>query len=551
MGKGVIKSGGENGLYNVKLTFNRDRVNNLISIMDTQITALNAEIDMMEAGDAKELKKLQRNSYQKKKEYLQNNMPEDPTVSAWCADFTEDMSGTVGTVEIPGERGVLQIQPGYESNAAYNTTRDGQLQLPVAGTPESVFYNLAMLPGWQKWMPTYRYGIISNIDTDNDTCNVTLDKVESSQQNLDINQINKLTGVAIEYMSCNAVAFEDGDSVLVEFASQDWAGAKVVGFKDNPVACEYEFYIRPTFNGYSPTYGGEGIRLENDEYDERASTTVTGDFAGLCGPFTQDVDTGDEDIFLNTSVAAGVNPNYAGVNNIFAHFVEVEEGEAAFHYGYTFSALNWFDAGKKEFKIGDGIGASILHVNRVSWLRYRNVLKGCAKTIETINDVKYSVYTVDFTGLYFPALTYTLKKYLSTWPCSGCGAQDTSQEAPIRYGLTVENIDADQVNNSGICIGYETECAYEEGECKAWLARAITSHTPEFVMTKDQICVLSDEYGCNTSYASITIDTNLYIHEQQIIHPYGSGIICEVLTTDCSDDEEYKYEITLAPENKF
>lgn len=237
MGKGIIKSGGDDGLYDVELTLHKDRVDDTIAIIDAQIEVLTTKIDGMEEGDAKELKKLMRASYQKRKDYINDNLPEDPTVSAWCGDLTEDLSGNVGTIEIPGERGIIQIQPGYEGGAAYDTTRDGQLQPAIANTPEGTFYNLAMLPGWQKWMPTYRHGIISNIDTDNDTCDVALDVVESSQQGLAVNQESNLSGIPIEYMSCNSSAFEDGDAVLVKFEGQEWSGAKVVGFKDNPKPC--------------------------------------------------------------------------------------------------------------------------------------------------------------------------------------------------------------------------------------------------------------------------------------------------------------------------
>jgi len=249
MGKGIIKSGGADGFYNVELTFERKRVDKTISLIDTRIEELNAKIDAIFIGEGtiKEREKkialceLERNLYIKRKEYIQNNMPEDLTVSAWCADLTEDISGNVGTIEVPGERGIVQIQPGYESNSIYDATRDGQLQPSIASTPAATFYNLAMLPGWQKWKPTYRYGVISNIDTDANTCDVKLDEVESSQQNLDINQELDLTGISVSYMSCDSSVFEDGDNVLVKFEGQAWAGAQVVGFKDNPKACAVEY----------------------------------------------------------------------------------------------------------------------------------------------------------------------------------------------------------------------------------------------------------------------------------------------------------------------
>ena len=188
---------------------------------------------------------LQSESFRKKAEYIVDNFPEDETISAWCADLTEDLSGDVGTLEIPGERGTVLIQPGYEDNAVYNLSRDGQIQPLIAANPYQTYYNLAMFPGWQKWKPTFRFGTITSIDSENDKANVTLDSVSSSQQALNINQSNTLTDVPVEYMSCNSAAFEVDDEVIIKF-EYDWSTPKVIGFKDNPKACEEFLYISAT-----------------------------------------------------------------------------------------------------------------------------------------------------------------------------------------------------------------------------------------------------------------------------------------------------------------
>jgi hypothetical protein len=52
-----------------------------------------------------------------------------------------------------------------------------------------------------------------------------------------VNQASTLTGIAVEYMSCNAEAFEVGDRVVVQFSGQNWASQKVIGFVDNPRPC--------------------------------------------------------------------------------------------------------------------------------------------------------------------------------------------------------------------------------------------------------------------------------------------------------------------------
>jgi len=251
MGKGEIISHLGSGKYSVKLALHREHITAKISDLAAQIIVLDnsiAALDPAAEGYEASLEKLTalKLSCEKKKAYLENpsHVPDDPTLDAWCADLTEDLSGEVGTIEVPGERGTVLIQPGEGGNAVYDANRDGQLQ-PAVGSRSApaTFYNLAMLPGWQKFKPTYRYGTISNIDTVLDTCDVALEAAISSQQDLGVNQGTTLTGISVDYMSCNASAFTEGDEVLVEFVGQVWSGAKVVGFKDNPKGCGWSLKL--------------------------------------------------------------------------------------------------------------------------------------------------------------------------------------------------------------------------------------------------------------------------------------------------------------------
>lgn len=284
MGKGTITSGGTGGLYSVTLELSRDRITsaiakmtagiailqtrvaslqNQIDAVEIQMTALAAQIAIYEADKEKYQKEYceavgqmtslinTRDGYSRNKSmtelqikalemrisYLQTAMPADPVVAAWCADLTTDLSGAIGTIEIPGERGSVLVQPGYSGNAAYSKARDGHLQPSIAGDPSAVYYNLAMLPGWQKWKPTYRLGAITAIDKAAHTCSVTLDAAASSAQSLDINQGVNLTAVPIVYMTCNSGAFSVGDRVVVQFQSQDFTKPRVIGFESNPKAC--------------------------------------------------------------------------------------------------------------------------------------------------------------------------------------------------------------------------------------------------------------------------------------------------------------------------
>lgn len=155
------------------------------------------------------------------------------TVPAWCADLTEDASGEVATVEIPGENKLVLIAPAAPAPGP----ADGLLTAREVQSPEQAFWNAAVLPGWQKWKPTYRRGTITAIDYDADTASVTLFEDVSSARNLPINQSANLTAVPVDYMQCDAEAFDVGDVVVVKFTGQDWANPRVIGFCDNPKEC--------------------------------------------------------------------------------------------------------------------------------------------------------------------------------------------------------------------------------------------------------------------------------------------------------------------------
>lgn len=234
MGKGQIQSNLGDGRYSVKLLLDRTRITARIEKLDAMIADLTTRINDTPAGPEKSRLTLVRTSCSKQKEYLEA-APEDTTITAWCADFTRTLTGIVGTIEVPGELGEVNIHPGYGGAAAFNAERDGQLQPLLGASPWAAYYNKAMLPGWQKWKPTFRYGSIISIEED--VCDVALEEAYSSAQDLDVNQATTLYDVPVEYMDCNGQAFEEGDGVLVMFTGQDWASPKVIGFKEEPQPC--------------------------------------------------------------------------------------------------------------------------------------------------------------------------------------------------------------------------------------------------------------------------------------------------------------------------
>jgi len=279
MGKGTINSHTGEGLYNVTLNLDKTRIITelaslaiMISACETLIATITSEISSLETeiasinpftqSDLYKLKTQELNQKKNKKnvlvikkascearqKYLLNNTPVDPEITAWCADKTTTLSGEVGIIEVPGERKtIVNIQPGYAGNAVYNATRDGQLQPAISGNTNNVFYNWSMLAGWQKWMPTYRYGAITSIDTEEHTCNVTLEAATSSVLDefgnpLNVNAVNYLEDVPIKYMDVDDEAFAVDDVVLIKFDSvkedvknaDNWANCTVIGFKDHP-----------------------------------------------------------------------------------------------------------------------------------------------------------------------------------------------------------------------------------------------------------------------------------------------------------------------------
>jgi hypothetical protein len=239
MGKGEITANLGRGQYSVTLLCNRVEVEKNLNRLNALIAETEAQLADLPAGDP-DFKgpglRLLRASLIKQKETLEL-IPEDQTVSAWCADLSDELSGIVGTMEINGDPDAgINIRPGYADDAAHDPERDGQLVDIRSMTPVQAFCNLAFLPGWQKWMPTYRIGEITEIEAD--TCSVTLDTATSCQQDLDINEKTNIDGVQIEYMECNGAAFAVGDRVIVEYRDRGLANTPVViGFEQNPKPC--------------------------------------------------------------------------------------------------------------------------------------------------------------------------------------------------------------------------------------------------------------------------------------------------------------------------
>lgn len=298
MGKGIIKSDKGDGLYTLEIVLDRGDLDQRMAALEEQVAEFDDRIadkddvlsglrdDFLQAEDAEkriEVKsdisavqnlilklKAQRLSASKSLEFLKNNTPDNDIADAWCADLTDGLSGEVGTAEVPGKRGVVQILPGYEDGAAYNADRDGILQPAIAANPFTLYFNLCLFPAWRKWLPTFRHGEIIDLDGSADTCDVQLDPVVGVQS-INCNQSETLTGIPIIYMDCNSSAFDIGDRVLVEFSGQKWSGAQVIGFETDPQPCEIPEFLFIVLQGYDTSDGY--IIAQNYEEDNAYQET--------------------------------------------------------------------------------------------------------------------------------------------------------------------------------------------------------------------------------------------------------------------------------------
>lgn len=121
---------------------------------------------------------------------------------------------------------------------------DGAFYARELMSPEQAYFNAAILPGWQKYMPTYRWATIDRINDDG-TVDLTFGSAVSSVQSLDVNDKDSLQSVPVTYMACDAAAFTTGDRCVVDFDSTYpssptvWTNDKcrVIGFLDNPKRC--------------------------------------------------------------------------------------------------------------------------------------------------------------------------------------------------------------------------------------------------------------------------------------------------------------------------
>lgn len=351
-------------------------------------TALNAELSMLDEVEGRD----------------------DSRDGVWCADYSEDLSGDVDTIEIKGEHEQILVAPSGESILG------GQIQPGIAGTPAGVYYNWALFPAWQRWMPTYRVGVASNINQEAHTCSVSLAECFSRELGLPINQEQELHGVPIKYMECDSNAFENGDRVVVEFPGQSWDSARVIGFESNPKECD--FYLLCRFNGYTAHRGGEGIAFWDAEINNwRYYWARPG---GVVGPIPNKF-LGDYPHLFAADQNNNPNPDYSRYYNYFFEEENWQQATrwfgvqqvnllASFRWFYPEwqRAWQWRSPGDRSDLEANPAYSDVKYGHKVVRLKYPVVVENCPREYVEIEGQESSpyAYVADFT-LYTLMLTET------------------------------------------------------------------------------------------------------------------------------------------------
>lgn len=174
---------------------------------------------------------------------------------AWCVTYTKGATGEVATIDLPGDDRLILIAP----QARAWTSADGVLFARELCNQNQAFFNAAILAGWQSETPTYRRGTITGLDYDGNTADVMLAPATMTEQALNVNRRTSHSSIPVEYLNCNARAFEIGDEVVVQYKGRDWSDPVVIGFVHDPRPC-YSLTCSaiPVYDG-STIYDGETI----------------------------------------------------------------------------------------------------------------------------------------------------------------------------------------------------------------------------------------------------------------------------------------------------
>lgn len=220
MGKAEIIANTGAGSYRIRADFHVYRLGLRLAEIDRRLVTAEG---------------LRRASLELMKRQVEEELSQEDIREVWCADLATGLDGEQETIEIDGEPGTILIAP---ANPGFHEIDAGKLTPIMEQSVAQAMFNFLLMPGWQKWKPTYRIGTIESINYPANTCTVQLVSAKSHWQGLNINQADRLENVPVKYMTCDAQAFDAGNRVVVHFSGQSWSNPTVIGFESAPRPCE-------------------------------------------------------------------------------------------------------------------------------------------------------------------------------------------------------------------------------------------------------------------------------------------------------------------------
>lgn len=164
----------------------------------------------------------------------------------WSADYSPNLEAgpvEIGTIEVPGEPRETLLYPLNNTVRPWDIQTEGDLTPVIAQSPMAWLYNTCVFPGWQKYMPTYRFARVLEILSGTTMAIELIEPLRSSMDNQSIMPTNwdrsqpRYGEVTTRYLDCHAEAFTVGDEVVVQYEGQIADKPLVIGFRSHPQPC--------------------------------------------------------------------------------------------------------------------------------------------------------------------------------------------------------------------------------------------------------------------------------------------------------------------------
>ncbi|MEW6505524.1 MAG: hypothetical protein AB1457_16320 [Chloroflexota bacterium] len=200
-------------------------------------------------GQRKEAAEITLVAMRQEKTNLQKK-EQETQVDLYCADYTADLTGEVGIIELFGDplNGQV-IQPGYMNMAAYDPKRDGIFRHVISIEPKLWFVAFSLGAAWQRWRHKFRGAKI--LDVQGDKARIEVEKVQDNWlKGMWLSSGLVLGGgiydsVPIRYMDCNGEVFRPNDRVVIRVEKD--VPKEVIGFIDGPRECPSKLIVYAVF----------------------------------------------------------------------------------------------------------------------------------------------------------------------------------------------------------------------------------------------------------------------------------------------------------------